>query len=288
MNFNERYAEYKAYFEEKLDIAIESFKCENKTLKQAMKYSLTAGGKRIRPVILLACADLLDVDREKAMPYALAIEYIHTYSLIHDDLPAMDNDDFRRGKPTCHKVYGEAMAILAGDALLNLAYETCFRAVSNINSISACRLLALYAGSFGMIGGQATDIETENSLGSEELLLKIHEGKTAKLILASLLVPSCLAENKFFDELSLYGKNFGLLFQVVDDILDASSTKEVVGKSVGKDLSQNKLTFVNLYGLEKATELKNYYLNECLNAVERFGKNSFLAELAIYCAERKN
>ena len=237
MSFTESYNAYKEYFENKLYEKLSSINCPENTLKEAMIYSVKNGGKRIRPIIMLATAELLGVSKEEVLCFCIAIECIHTYSLIHDDLPAMDNDDLRRGKPTNHKVYGEAVAILAGDALLNFAFELLLRRVNDNNSISASRLLALYAGSFGMIGGQSLDVLSENlplSEKSEELLLKIHENKTGRLLSASVLVPSCLAGNRYFDELSSYGKNLGLLFQITDDILDYTSTPEVLGKSINK------------------------------------------------------
>ena len=257
MSFTKIYNEYKEYFESELYNQVSSLNSAEPTLKEAMIYSLKNGGKRIRPVIMLATAELLGVDKKDVLSFAIAIECIHAYSLIHDDLPAMDNDDLRRGKPTNHKVYGEAMAILAGDALLNYAFELILRRVSDKNSISAGRLLALYAGAFGMIGGQALDILSEDKpLGdkSEETLYNIHANKTGRLLSASVLVPSCLAGNLHFDELSTYGKNLGLLFQITDDILDFTSTPEKLGKSVNKDKDSNKLTFVTLFGLEEASK----------------------------------
>ena len=178
-NFNSEYQEIKLFFEEELYKKLDSLVGVEPTLLNAMKYSVKAGGKRIRPVLMLLTAKALNVNLNYIMPYAIAIEFIHTYSLIHDDLPAMDNDDYRRGKLTNHKVFGEAMAILAGDALLNLAYETMLRANSSIADINASRILALYAGASGMISGQALDIINENNaLASEELLKNIHYNKT--------------------------------------------------------------------------------------------------------------
>lgn len=287
MIFSKKYEEYKNLFEERLSFEAKNIKSSNETLKKAMEYSLLAGGKRLRPVLMLATAELLGLTINEVMPYALAIEYIHTYSLIHDDLPDMDNDDLRRGKPTNHKVFGNAMAILAGDALLNLAYETCFRAVKDINGISACRMLSLYAGSFGMVGGQACDIEFEGVL-NEDTLLNIHSNKTGKLILASVLTPSCLFANLYFNELSEYGKNLGLLFQVTDDILDCVSNETALGKTVGKDKEQQKLTFVSLYGIEGAKELANKYYENAVSAISGISENEFLLELLNYVKNRKN
>lgn len=288
MNFNNRYNDYKEIFELELNQRIEAINSSNKTLKDAMVYSLTASGKRIRPVIMLAVAELLCVDFSKVLPFAVAIECIHTYSLIHDDLPAMDNDDFRRGKPTCHKVYGEAMAILAGDALLNYAYEILLRSVNGDNSLSASRLLALYAGAFGMIGGQAIDILSENSGDtSEQTLFDMHANKTGKLLLASALVPSCLASNEGFEKLSTFGKNLGLLFQVTDDILDVTSTKEKLGKSINKDENSKKLTFVTLFGLDGAKQHAEEYYNQAKTAISTFEENEFLVALLDFVKNRE-
>ena len=291
MTFSEQYAYYKEIFEEYLFEKIDAINCPNQTLKEAMKYSVNVGGKRIRPILMLATADVLAIDREKVLPFAVAMECIHTYSLIHDDLPAMDNDDFRRGKPTNHKVYGEALAILAGDALLNYAYETILRAVSDRNSISAGRLLALYAGCFGMIGGQANDILSENLTGiseeeKENLLEIIHRDKTGRLLTASVLIPSCLAGNLYFDKLSAYGTNLGLLFQVTDDILDFTSNVETLGKSVKKDENSNKLTFVTLYGLDESKVKAENYYNQAVESVFGIEDVEFLTDLVQYVKDR--
>lgn len=292
MTFSKRYNDYKEIFEEYLYDKIDSINSSNDTLKEAMKYSVKVGGKRIRPVLMLATAEVLAIDFDKVLPFAVAIECIHTYSLIHDDLPAMDNDDYRRGKLTNHKVYGEAMAILAGDALLNFAFETVLRAVSDRNSISAGRLLALYSGSFGMIGGQANDILSENltdatNLEKENLLEIIHRDKTGRLLTASVLVPSCLASNLHFDKLSAYGINLGLLFQVTDDMLDFTSNVETLGKSVKKDENSNKLTFVTLYGLQESKAKAENYFNLAINAVKDIEDSEFLIELVNFVKDRK-
>ena len=260
-----------------------------KTIYEAMRYSALGGGKRIRGVLTLISCAMAGGNVKDAYPFAAAIEMIHAYSLIHDDLPAMDNDDLRRGKPTNHKVYGEAMAILAGDALLNYAFELILRRVSDKNSISAGRLLALYAGAFGMIGGQALDILSEDKpLGdkSEETLYNIHANKTGRLLSASVLVPSCLAGNLHFDELSTYGKNLGLLFQITDDILDFTSTPEKLGKSVNKDKDSNKLTFVTLFGLEEASKKAEKCYLDGVKAVENIDNNSFLIDLLNFVKTR--
>lgn len=289
MSFNKIYNEYKDYFEKELYSQVSSLNSAEPTLKEAMIYSLKNGGKRIRPVIMLATAELLGVDKKDVLSFAIAIECIHAYSLIHDDLPAMDNDDLRRGKPTNHKVYGEALAILAGDALLNYAFELILRRVSDKNSISAGRLLALYAGAFGMIGGQALDILSEDKPlcdKSEEMLYNIHANKTGRLLSASVLVPSCLAGNLHFDELSSFGKNLGLLFQITDDMLDFTSTPEKLGKSINKDKDSNKLTFVTLYGLEEASKKAEQCYLDGIKSVENIDGNTFLIDLLTFVKTR--
>ena len=286
MNFNKRYEDYKEIFETELKNRIDGINSSNQTLKDAMTYSLTVGGKRIRPVIMLAVTELLCVDLNKVLPFAVALECIHTYSLIHDDLPAMDNDDLRRGKPTNHKVYGEAMAILAGDALLNYAYELVLRSITDNNSLSAGRLLALYAGAFGMIGGQALDILSENKECGEDTLYQIHDNKTGKLLLASTLIPSCLKGNESFNELSTYGKNLGLLFQVTDDILDVTASVEKLGKSINKDQNEHKLTFVTLYGLDGAREHAKKYYDLAKESISGFSDNEFLVGLLDFIISR--
>ena len=288
MNFSANYEKTKQLFEEKLYALIDGLNNTDATLKDAMAYSVKAGGKRFRPVLMIETAKALEVSIEEIMPFALAIELIHTYSLIHDDLPCMDNDDFRRGKPTNHKVFGEAIAVLAGDALLNLAYETTFRAIGGIYKVNACRILSRFAGYSGMIGGQATDVLSEGKALDTETLNFIHQNKTGKLITASVLVASSISGDKYINELREYGENIGLLFQITDDILDALSTSETLGKTVGKDQKANKLTFVSLYGVEKSKELANQCLQNALKSIQDVENNEFLVELAKYIVDRKS
>ena len=290
MNFTNKYQNLKNLIDLELETRIKSLNSVENTLKDAMAYSLLNGGKRLRAVLMLAVADFLGVDRADVIDYCVAIECIHAYSLIHDDLPAMDNDDLRRGKPTSHKVYGEAMAILAGDALLNYAYEVILKRSRDLQSLSASRLISLYAGAFGMVGGQALDVLCEggNYLDSkEDILKKIHDNKTGKLISASVLVPSCLKNNLYFENLSAYGKNLGYLFQVTDDILDFTSTPETLGKTVGKDENENKLTFVTLYGIEKSKEFAIEYYNNAYNAVKELDGSKFLIDILNFVKTRE-
>ena len=288
MNFNTNYQSTKDLFEKELYSFIDSLSLSDEVLIEAIKYSVKAGGKRIRPVLMIETAKLLGLSVEDIMPFAISIELIHTYSLIHDDLPAMDNDDYRRGKLTNHKVYGEAMAILAGDALLNLAYETMLRASLSINKMNATRLISRFAGYTGMIGGQATDVRYEGKPLDEEVLKFIHANKTGKLLTASVLAPSCIAGDAYIDNLRQYGENLGMLFQVTDDILDATSTTDVLGKTVLKDAKSNKLTFVSLYGVDKAKQLAVNYYNNAINSIKNVSGNDFLLGLAEYVLQRKS
>ena len=288
MNFNTNYQFTKDLFEKELYAFIDKLSLSDEVLIEAIKYSVKAGGKRIRPVLMIETAKLLGVSIEEIMPFAISIELIHTYSLIHDDLPAMDNDDYRRGKLTNHKVYGEAMAILAGDALLNLAYETMLRASLSINKMNATRLISRFAGYTGMIGGQATDVRYEGKPLDEEVLKFIHANKTGKLLTASVLAPSCIAGDVYIENLRQYGENLGMHFQVTDDILDATSTTDVLGKTVLKDAKSNKLTFVSLYGVDKAKQLALNYYNNAINSIKNVSGNDFLLGLAEYVLQRKS
>jgi len=233
-------------------------------LHESMRYSIFAGGKRIRPIITLLACEMFGGDPDDALPVAAAVEMIHTYSLIHDDLPAMDNDDLRRGKPTNHKVYGDAMAILAGDALLTMAFGAVALAPKNTsitphNANLIIETLAAAAGSTGMVGGQAMDIMAAQAAAtdkkiSEALLYEIHKRKTAAMIAASAKCGAFVA-NAGIDGVNAmedFGGALGLLFQISDDIIDHTSTAEQLGKTPGKDKNSNKLTFVSLFGLETA------------------------------------
>lgn len=286
MKFIDKYNNYKNYFETELYKKIDNLSNANETLISAMKYSVKAGGKRVRPTLMLMTASVLCVNFEEIMPFAIALELIHTYSLIHDDLPSFDNDDYRRGKLTNHKVYGENVAILAGDALLNLAYEICFRNIEGVASINASRILSMFAGYQGMIDGQANDILFNGDL-NEDLLYKIHQNKTGKLITCATIIPSCFCEDKYFIELKNFGEKLGLLFQITDDILDATSTLEDLGKTPNKDEEQNKLTFVNLYGLEKSKELAKKVYNEGLEILNLIEDSEILKDFLTYVYERK-
>lgn len=227
-------------------------------LYAAMNYSLLAGGKRLRPVLCLAAAESLSVPAETALPAAAAIEMVHSYSLIHDDLPVMDNDDLRRGKPTNHKVYGEAVALLAGDALLTEAFSqlTGLESVPPARIVQFVQVLAEAAGPAGMVGGQYVDMESEHGDGSEAELRYIHENKTGKLITASVVIGGLHADpgDTVMTALESYGYHLGLAYQMVDDVLDVTATSEQLGKTAGKDLISEKLTYPRLIGLEATKE----------------------------------
>lgn len=242
------------------------------TLYESMKYSLMAGGKRLRPVLVLAACDFCGTDMKVALPFACAVEYLHTYSLIHDDLPAMDDDDLRRGKATNHRVYGEAMAILAGDGLLTAAFEAMHKDMmlyldepEYLNRrLRACYELAKGAGARGMVAGQVADIEAENKQCSRAMLDYIHINKTAALIIAAVVAGAYLggADEKKRKELYDWAENMGLAFQIVDDILDVCGLEEEIGKRTGADVKQNKSTYPGMYGLEYSKKRVEELLGE--------------------------
>ena len=253
-------------------------------LGNAMRYSLTAGGKRLRPSMLLAAADMLGVSREEALIPACALEMIHTYSLIHDDLPGMDNDTMRRGRPTNHVVFGEGQAILAGDGLLSLAFELMLENAmahpeNAANHNAAMYEIALGAGVRGMVGGQCMDLYCEReNIRDEKMLAYIHENKTARMLISPLRAAGRLAgvapESEEMAALTGYGINFGLLFQAVDDILDVVGDQQLVGKTLGKDAESGKLTFVTLYGLEGAREKANELRDRARKHIAFFGEKA--------------
>jgi geranylgeranyl diphosphate synthase type II len=249
-----------------------------------MRYSLLAGGKRLRPILCLAACELAGGDSEQAMPTAVALEMIHTMSLIHDDLPAMDNDDLRRGRPTSHKVFGEANAILAGDALLTRAFE-----MVSLRSpgVPAERLLAvvgelsLAAGAPGLVGGQVVDLESEGKQVSLETLEYIHVHKTGALLRACVLSGALIAgaAEGLMAALRTYARGIGLAFQIIDDILDVTASSEVLGKTAGKDLSANKTTYPKLLGLEESRQRAEALVREAKQALEPYGAQGKAAPL---------
>lgn len=256
----------------------------DKTLLDAMRYSLTSGGKRLRPILLMAAADAVNGDGDKFVTIASAIEMIHTYSLIHDDLPAMDNDDYRRGKLTCHKVYGEAMAILAGDALQTLAYETILRqrGVTHAAILFVIDEITRAIGTNGMLGGQAIDLLSEGKKIDLETLKQMHIGKTGALFKAAIRCGAILssATGVQLQSLTKYAELFGLAFQITDDILDVIGDEKIFGKPIGSDERNNKSTYVTLTSLEEAKKLAEEAVIEALDTLKIFGNEAdFLREI---------
>ncbi len=283
LKFDDKYRNYLTYFEtnlvKTLDIhlnGVESY------LANAIKYSILDGGKRIRPILCFATAEMLGTTVPEVLDYALAIECIHSYSLVHDDLPAMDNDNYRRGKLSTHKKFGEATAILAGDALLNLAFEIIL-SKQDFDSLDAksLQLLSSCSGAQGMILGQALDLKNEKIKGNfnQTELFSIYENKTAKLIYAPLIMASVKSGYKYFEELKIYGYYLGLLFQIIDDIMDVEGTLESIGKTPHKDITEDKLTAIKVFGIEGAKRIAKKYYDECSQIIKKIPNNDFLLEL---------
>lgn len=280
---NERTAEYKSYIENYLKDWYGRFHSEPQAkLFDAMEYSLLAGGKRLRPVLAFEFCRMCGSDWRKAAPFAAAIEMIHTYSLIHDDLPSMDNDDFRRGRPTNHKVFGEAMAILAGDALLTDA----FAVASTAGNVDGIAVLAECAGSLGMVGGQVLDILSEERVLTEQEVIDIQSRKTGALINAACVcgVIAAGGSEEQVGAAGTFAGALGMAFQIRDDMLDIIGTQEEMGKGVGTDEGKN--TFVRLYGLEKCEELVQRYTAVAIDALSVFEDTGFMISLAKSLTDR--
>lgn len=288
MSFKEELQTRTAQIEALLEEYLPKEEGPQRTVLEAMNYSVRVGGKRLRPMLMQETYRLFGGEGKLVEPFMAAMEMIHTYSLVHDDLPAMDNDEYRRGQLTTHKKYGEAEAILAGDGLLNFAFETALRAFEipsePMRVARAMQILANKAGIYGMIGGQTADIEAE-SLGdkvTEEQLLFIHEHKTAALIQASMMIGAVLAgandeEVKLMEQVAY---EVGVAFQIQDDILDVTSTLEILGKPIGSDEKNNKTTYVTLKGLETATREQQEMSAHAISMLESLEqKNEFLVEL---------
>ena len=262
------------------------------SLRDAMRYSLLAGGKRLRPILCLAACELVGGSSELAMPTAVALEMIHTMSLIHDDLPAMDNDDLRRGRPTNHKVYGDAMAILAGDAMLSRAFEMVAVRSPNVPADRLLRVvgeLALVSGAPGLVGGQVVDLESEGQAVDLETLEYIHLHKTAALLRACVVTGALIggASDDQLQAMRTYANGIGLAFQIIDDILDVTASSEVLGKTAGKDLLADKTTYPKLLGLEASREKALQLVRESKAALEPWrNKAAPLLALADYVASR--
>jgi len=262
------------------------------TIHQAMRYSLFAGGKRLRPILCLAAAEACGGKISDALPLASAMECIHTYSLVHDDLPSMDNDDFRRGRATCHKVFGEGIAILAGDGLLTIAFEIAARAkpTRRYSMTQIIREIASAAGSRKLIAGQVADLEAEGQPANRSLVCYIHENKTAAMLTTSVRLGamSADAEAKKLSAVTKFGRSLGLAFQVIDDILDVTQTSEKLGKSAGKDVAAHKATYPAVIGLEASRAEARRLTNAAHRALSSFGHEAErLREIADYLLERE-
>lgn len=262
------------------------------TIHKAMRYSVFAGGKRVRPILVLASGESLDGDRSVLLHLGAGIEMMHTYSLIHDDLPALDNDDLRRGRPTCHKVFGDAMAILAGDALMTLCYQV-LAALPGVSESTRVRIISEIAGATGtvkgMIGGQVVDLESEGKPVDADLLEYIHHSKTGALLTACVRCGALAAgaASAELEALTGFGSKIGLVFQIVDDILDVTSTSEELGKTAGKDAKVEKATYPSLYGLEASREKALDLTESALEDIAEFGdKAEYLRCLARFVVQR--
>lgn len=293
MEFREQLAIYAERTEAELNRLLPLISCPQQEVVEAMRYSLLGGGKRLRAALLLAFYEACGGTGETALPFACALEMIHAYSLIHDDLPCMDDDDLRRGKPSCHIAYGEATALLAGDGLLTHAFDVLLHADSEpLRTLKAAGCLSQAIGVYGMIGGQVMDLANEEKSDvSEELLRQTDALKTGALIRAACEMGCILAgadENKL-SAAKAYAEKIGLAFQITDDILDVTSSTEELGKPVGSDMEQQKTTYVSVYGIEGARARSAQLLNEAKEELKTAGfGGDFLSDLADYILERKN
>lgn len=289
MSLPNRFREYVELLNRHLERSIPPEDAAPQPIYKAIRYSLFPGGKRFRPLIAMAAAEALGIRVEDILPAASAVEMVHTYSLIHDDLPSMDNDDYRRGKPANHKVFGEAIAILAGDALLTASFEQIAAASYDPGTKSRLiHLLAQAAGTTGMIGGQVMDMVNETRTLTREALEQLHSMKTAALIRFAALEAPVIAkadaevENSFAE----YGSCIGLAFQIVDDVLDIESTSEVLGKTAGKDQNMKKVTYPSLIGLKESKQLASNLIDQACRSVQKFDRDSLLQSLARHVLER--
>jgi len=291
MNFKDSLIEKAELINKELEKYIKHFDCPEKMLNSSVEYSLLAGGKRIRPVLIMSSYELFKKDIEKTFPFAVAMEMVHTFSLIHDDLPGIDNDNYRRGKLTNHKKFNEATAILAGDSLLNYAYNLIINDIINNGDDEHKKMQALQELSFGidrMIAGEYVDTEFEGKEISSQFLEYMHENKTGALIKASVRIGAILAgaSSEDIEKLSVYAEKIGLAFQIKDDILSEIGDVKELGKPVGNDKARGKCTYVTKYGLEKSQEMLTDITNEAVNIISEFNNSEFLKELAVYIANR--
>lgn len=293
MDFKEELENYQQTINQGIEKYLRKQKCKEEVLNQSMEYTLMGGGKRLRPILTLATYKLFKSNIEAAMPYAVAIEMIHNFSLIHDDLPGIDNDDFRHGKPTNHKQFNEATAILAGDGLLNQAYMVIIQDLenSNTNDISQkVKILKEFSKAIDkMIAGEYLDTELEGKQITQEDLNYIHENKTGALLKISIRMGAILADcsEEQLRKLTNYAEKIGLAFQIKDDILSEEGDEKILGKPVGNDRELGKCTFVSQYGIKKAKEILDKITKEAIYELEEFGeKSQFLKELALYIQNR--
>lgn len=287
IDFDTKQKQYRALVEDYLQKLYDDETQPQKLIFEAMRYSLLAGGKRVRPILALEFCSVLGGKPEQALPLAAAIEMIHTYSLIHDDLPCMDNDDYRRGRLTNHKVYGEAQAVLAGDGLLTAAFAEAIKApIAKDRLVEAVGILAENAGVLGMVGGQVLDIDGEGKKLSEQQVYQIHRLKTGALIRAACLLGACAAgsDESTMEKVRIYADALGLAFQIRDDMLDVLGDAKKLGKKTGMD--ENKSTFVTLYGLEKCKMLIDEQTKIATDAIAEFSDNAFLTAFAEQMAIR--
>lgn len=296
MDFDKKLSEKKKRVEHHLYAYFTDNAGLQQTVFQAADYSLKAGGKRLRPVLLLEACSLFGGTEEDAMTFACAMEMIHTYSLIHDDLPAMDDDDFRRGKPTNHVVYGEGIAILAGDGLLNHAYEIMIQATLAADCpmkkryLMAMDEIARAAGMGGMIAGQVVDLESEGKAVPLETVDFIHTHKTGAMITASLAAGAIIggAQEEDLERIRHYGRNIGMAFQIIDDILDITGDQEKLGKDIGSDVEKHKSTYPSILGLEESRRIAQSLLSESKAVLAGYGeKGAFLTALSDFLANRE-
>lgn len=293
MDFKQKLENYQKIINEELEKYMTEKNCPEKMLYQAMKYSVMAGGKRLRPILVIATYQLFNEDIEKCMPYAIAIEMVHNSSLIHDDLPGIDNDDIRHGKPTNHKQFNEATAILAGDTLQNKPYEIISQDLmeSKPEELSKkIRVLEEFAqATKNMLSGQFVDTQSEGKSISEETLKYIHQNKTGAFLKLCVRMGAILAKasEKDIENLSIYAEKIGLAFQIKDDILSEEGDEKTLGKPVGNDKKLEKCTYVAKYGLENAKEILRKTTKEAIARLEQYGqKAEFLKELALYIENR--
>ena len=294
MDFKEELNKYIKIVNTELEKYVETKECPEQVLNESKGYSLLAGGKRLRPILIIAAYSLFKNDIEKCYKHAVAIEMVHTFSLIHDDLPAIDNDDYRRGKLTNHKKFNEATAILAGDSLLNSAYQLLINDIGNTSDAQErnTKINALYELSYGidrMIAGEYVDTEYEGKQISSDYLEYMHENKTGALIKAPVKIGAMLAgaPKEDINKLEKYAEKIGLAFQIKDDILSEIGNAEELGKPVGNDRERGKCTYVTKYGLENAQKMLDTIINEAIEIIKSYDKNSdFLIELALYIKNR--